>query len=345
MKKKTLIIGIAILQICVLGYMAGEREWVLRNGHTLYLRTAPIDPRDMMRGDYVRLNYSISRVPGALCLGSLAFTNNVSQKLPRDTKVYAALKVSDGDVAELVSLSPNPPATGLFVRGRTERSWGSLLQVRYGLEAYFMEQGKGLELEKGRNREGIQVPLEMEVAVSPGGLGVLKGHRWCALGLGLDLETLTNARTPNVRFTPGRVIGAKLRLLNASSNDVAIVDLPDGRSFSLLSDSQWGDNPWQGVNEKEIQGAPEQSQVIVLKPGQIHTMNIAFNSPRWSITKKEDGNPITTTLADIRGNGSARFRLEYRPPDQKACAQLTNAGIIWHGRLPSQVFTPFGSVD
>ena len=28
----------------------------------MYLRTAPADPRDLFRGDYVRLNYEISNV-------------------------------------------------------------------------------------------------------------------------------------------------------------------------------------------------------------------------------------------------------------------------------------------
>ena len=64
-----LTIAIAALQLVVLAYMAGEREWVVRTGRTIYLRTAPLDPRDAMRGDYVSLSYDISRVPRDLRLG------------------------------------------------------------------------------------------------------------------------------------------------------------------------------------------------------------------------------------------------------------------------------------
>ena len=45
---------VAALQIVLLAFMAGEREWVARTGTPVVLRTAPIDPRDPMRGDYVR---------------------------------------------------------------------------------------------------------------------------------------------------------------------------------------------------------------------------------------------------------------------------------------------------
>ena len=65
---KNLVVMVAIaLQVVVLFFMAGEREWVVRTGRTVFLRTAPVDPRDVMRGDYVRLNYEMSRVPHVQC--------------------------------------------------------------------------------------------------------------------------------------------------------------------------------------------------------------------------------------------------------------------------------------
>ena len=341
-----LIVAVAALQVLVLAYMAGEREWVLRTGRTIYLRTAPIDPRDAMRGDYVRLNYDISRVPRALCRGRLAATNETFETRPRDTQVYAALRENEYRQGELVSLSLERPADGLFLRGRTEHSWGGNLQVRYGLEAFFMEQGKGLELEQGRSRDGIQVPLEMKVAVSPGGLAVLKDYRWSALGIGLDLEAkeVVGANTRRQRQT----VAATVRLLNASSNDLAIVDLPRARSLALVPDAQSGDSAWRWSHEGEAQLAPEPGHVIVLKPGQIHAFKVTFDDPVWSVTKQEtepSAKPAPIKLADLTPDWSARFRLEYRPPDRAACAHLPNANLIWHGRLPSRAFNPGGNID
>jgi uncharacterized membrane-anchored protein len=345
--KAKLLIGLAALQVAALAYMAAQREWVLRTGRTIYLRTAPVDPRDVMRGDYVRLVYPISRVPRTFWRGLLASTNEVPE-LPLDTKVYAALSLNDESVAELVSLSTERPAEGMFVRGRTEQFSGGNLQVRYGLEAYFMEQGKGLELEERRNRDGMQVPLEMVVAVGASGLAVLKDHRWCALGIGLDLETATNAAAGDGGTPRRRVVAARVRLLNAGTNDTAIVDLPGGRSLALVPDSQWMDNPWRWIQENEMLAVPEAGQVIVLKPGQIHSIRVSFDDPHWSVIKEEKGRSekrMPLKLVDLSQDFSARFRLEYRPPERAWGTNAPNSQLIWHGRLPSRAFNAVGSFD
>ena len=70
--KTRFIIGAIAFQLLVLGYIAGQREWILRTGRTVWLRTAPIDPRDVMRGDYVRLDYEVAHVSRALWKDGLA---------------------------------------------------------------------------------------------------------------------------------------------------------------------------------------------------------------------------------------------------------------------------------
>ena len=49
--RKLLIVAAVAAQLLVLGWMAFEREWVVRTGRVVYLRTAPVDPQDPMRGD------------------------------------------------------------------------------------------------------------------------------------------------------------------------------------------------------------------------------------------------------------------------------------------------------
>ena len=303
-------------------------------------RTAPIDPRDAFRGDYVRLTYEMSRVPKALCLGKLA--GMAFEKVSADTVVYAALEVGQDKVARLTSLALEPPSSGPFVRGRTERA-GNGLGVRYGLEAFFMEQGKGLELERGRSREGIQVPLEMEAAVSPGGVAVLKDYRWCPLGMGVALETKEVTRPNGQRQR--QAIAAKVRLRNASSNALAIVDLPEGRSLALVPDRSWAENPWRWVPPQETQSAPGPSHVVVLQPGQVHEMRVPFDDPRWSVSK-DDRRESPQPLASANfGQDWSRFSFEYRPPPEAPWASLTNAKLIWHGTLLSPAFNPAGNVD
>ncbi len=57
-----LLLLLTVLELGVLGFMAGQREWVLRYGRTVTLRTEPVDPSDPLRGEYARLGYSFSSV-------------------------------------------------------------------------------------------------------------------------------------------------------------------------------------------------------------------------------------------------------------------------------------------
>ena len=42
--KRWLLLAAVILQLGVLAWLAGQREFVLRFGRSVYLRTAPLDP-------------------------------------------------------------------------------------------------------------------------------------------------------------------------------------------------------------------------------------------------------------------------------------------------------------
>ena len=83
--KARILIGCVALQFLILAVMAGQREWVRHTGRAVYFRTAPVDPRDVMRGDYVRLSYDISRVPRELWRGPLPAQSTNLAEVPRDT--------------------------------------------------------------------------------------------------------------------------------------------------------------------------------------------------------------------------------------------------------------------
>jgi hypothetical protein len=221
----------------------------------------------------------------------------------------------------------------LFIRGRLDNGFGGAIRVRYGIEAYFVEQGRGRQLEQARSREGIQIPLEMEIALGCNGVAVLKNHRWSPLGIGVELER-----------GEGRVArGVKLRLLNASDKPLAIVDLPGNCSLSLEPDLSmwWWTNDWLWVNDGVPRETVENNDVHVLKPGEIYEFNIAFNDPAWFVAEK---NQPPQPLNAIE-RGSPRFRLVYRPPSKEECTHLDKAEIIWHGYMPSRAFSGRGWID
>ncbi len=351
-------IAAVIGQFFVLIYMAAPREWALHFGRTIYLRTAPMDPRDVMRGDYVRLGYTISRVARRQCRDGLAdvmngkdagaqprwrtrsaFGTAEQSLLPPDTRVYAVLKPGSDGAAELDYLTDRRPADVLYLRGRLESLDESQAGVRYGLEAFFMEQGRALDLEQSQWRTGDQAPLEMAVALGPGGIGVLKGYRRGPLEVGLDLE---RKRTGDRQE---RVIAATIRLRNGSETNLALVILAENRSFALMPDLRWGATEWRWCSASDSLPAPRATNVVMLQPGQVFKARLDLEDPAWFVTRSGTSNSSPRALGEITEGWNVRFRFEYRPPPLEACATLPDAAAIWHGHLLTRTFTPTGAVD
>lgn len=57
-KTVALLAGLAVLAIVNFGIY--QRELVLSEGRVVLLRLAPIDPRSLMQGDYMRLNFEVA---------------------------------------------------------------------------------------------------------------------------------------------------------------------------------------------------------------------------------------------------------------------------------------------
>ena len=148
---KSLLILVAVgLQIAVLAGMLVNASMPLWTGSEIRLRTAPVDPRSLFRGNYARLNYDISSLPAG------AITD--AGRLRHGEVVYVHLEANAEGVHEYQSVSLEQPTKGVFIRGRYQGSLGAVdgerLQIRYGIEAYFAPQEKALDLEKRLRRSG-----------------------------------------------------------------------------------------------------------------------------------------------------------------------------------------------
>jgi uncharacterized membrane-anchored protein len=143
MKNKLLLLVLALQAAWVLGTVV-RQENLLRVGQIVLLETQPVDPRDPLRGDFVRLNYQISDVPVKL------FSPPVSTNLPFGSKIFVALAPAGTnqfyEVTRASTESFAPAANEVLLRGRSEWSWrngtGSI-HVEYGLEQYFVAEGTG----------------------------------------------------------------------------------------------------------------------------------------------------------------------------------------------------------
>jgi len=139
MKLKLLLLVLALQTAWILG-TTFVQERALVGGKVVLLETRPVDPRDLLRGDYVVLSYKISDVT----LSPPAPTNG----LPAGTTVYVALEPR-GQFHEVVLASTNriTPAEGQVVlRGHSRSWWNNATQtvhLEYGLERYYVREGTG----------------------------------------------------------------------------------------------------------------------------------------------------------------------------------------------------------
>src|SRR5262245_42280129 len=162
MKLKFLILVLGLQSAWILG-TTFVQERALTQGTVILLETQPVDPRDLLRGDYVSLNYKISDVPWKLF--SPARTNELSA----GETVYVALE-QRGQFYEAVQAATNDIVPGggqVVLKGRSEYWWRpdqKAVHIEYGLERYYVREGTG-------NPRG---KLTVQVAVPASGKGRIK---------------------------------------------------------------------------------------------------------------------------------------------------------------------------
>lgn len=136
--KLKLFVTILILQTAWILGTTLVQERGLASGTLVLLETRPIDPRDLLRGDYITLNYKISDVP----ISAFLSTNLP----PPGTGVYVALE-QRGDFYEVTRACAEPivPSSGqVILRGTTQAWWNqTAVRVAYGLERYYVREGAG----------------------------------------------------------------------------------------------------------------------------------------------------------------------------------------------------------
>ena len=352
--RKWLIVAAVLVQVGVLGWMAAEREWVLRSGKPMFLRTAPIDPQDPMRGDYVRLTYEIATVPKSLCRDGVTewFSRHedIYNSRVRDRRVYASVRLKAEDLVEIVALSDRPPTEGLYLRGRAQAIHLSTLEIRFGVEALFMQQGKARQFEQTVQTEKAGVPLNVEVAVGANGLAVIKGYRWEPLGITLTVDRDRDAARPQ-GTAPVRtgIRGVTIELKNHGVTPQAVV-IAEGQTLRLIPAQERSrtEDPsgWVWVGENSLSGKVLESAVKLLQPGESHRIHLDLTAPEWFVRKVDaSGSGQPTSLQTLVNDWTASFRVEYVPPSAGDSAALPHAELIRHVDLRSRRFGAMTGVD
>lgn len=133
-----LLSGLAIL--AGINATVWRYEHAMSSGEVVLLRLAPVDPRSLMQGDYMRLNYEIARELTSRDTRANQDKGSDTLVIRLDAHQVASL-VADGKPDRLAS------DERLLQVHQSERQW------QIGPDAYFFEEGTGEQYEAARYGE------------------------------------------------------------------------------------------------------------------------------------------------------------------------------------------------
>ncbi len=122
------ILAVIVLAAIFAGFLfyAG---WPTATGKGIELKLMPVDPFDLIRGQYLTLRYEIGTIPA-----QYNFTEG--------TTVYVVLEKGEDGIHHPASYNEQMPqlsAGQVVIRGTSHKDW-----IEYGIESYFIERGAQL---------------------------------------------------------------------------------------------------------------------------------------------------------------------------------------------------------
>ncbi len=315
MKIKTLLIGLAVaFQVLAVAAMAISREWILATGESYTFQTAPVDPRDIFRGDYVRLDYLFSNVPVQQLEEEI-----LERGLDKGQKVYLSLRRDGSGITRGGRLHASPPKGEPYLTGRSMEHWPYRryrsktpeqrskqelwpVAAKYGIEQYYVQQGAGRELEAIRgSRDTFQVPMLIHAGISASGDAVIRSFEWA------NIATKTEVAQSPERDAADEQSSAILHFTvkNRSDRSLNLPLKPGNCSFILI--------PAQRAPQEAMDFAHPRSNCaeapindVHLAPGETHLVTFDLNQPHWHIMYKNKPQPMGQLP------WSYRYRIQYQ---------------------------------
>lgn len=158
-RQKILISLAILLQVLFLSSVIVKKEMSIRQGVRIIVRTVPVDPRDLFRGDYINLNYEFSHI-------DLNKVEHDKVNFHKGQRVFVRLSKIDEDwQAVQVSLNPikDIGPNEVMIKGYVGQ-WplADSINVVYGIESYFVPEGKGKDIEREIFEKRVRVELSID---------------------------------------------------------------------------------------------------------------------------------------------------------------------------------------
>jgi len=119
-------------------------EFRLASGTHVLLHVEPVDPNDPFRGEYVALNYDISRVP-------------VAGTTRPGGQVYVVLEKRGRAWTGGRAVVDRPSDDETFIRGESRNG-----RIEYGIETYYVEEGESPRYERAIASQELYVDVVLD---------------------------------------------------------------------------------------------------------------------------------------------------------------------------------------
>ena len=162
-------LAIVVAQVLVVSTMAIGQQEVLDEGERVVLGTRPVDPRDLFRGDYVTLAYEIGSIDTRIVTWDAPG--------PEAEQVVWVVLQPEGHLHQPVAVvSTIDYVAQAAIRGVVDEIRDHIVSIRFGIEEYFVPEGRGHEVDRADS-------VEVVAAISDDGRAVIDhlivdGEHW-----------------------------------------------------------------------------------------------------------------------------------------------------------------------
>jgi len=134
-KYKGLLIGAnLILVLLYINFSVLSKEKLLTNGKIVFFELAPVDPRSLMQGDYMLLQYKM-------------LEDIQTEGIPN--RGYCIISIDDKNIAHFIKIQSEAKLlkdNQFLLAYRATKNQG----VRIGAESFFFQEGEGIKYEKAK---------------------------------------------------------------------------------------------------------------------------------------------------------------------------------------------------
>lgn len=142
------LIILLLIPTLVVGGLFAVNYWTVVTGDEIHLEVVePVDPRDVFRGQYATLAYSINQID----------TRDVpvDDDLANGDTVYVNL-VQDGEHWQADRVTQERPTDAAYcIRGEVRHVTAGTVHVRYGIEHFFADPDRARQVEDARWEQNV----------------------------------------------------------------------------------------------------------------------------------------------------------------------------------------------